>query len=69
MTEVVTEFPEFKNPKSGKSLMDRTILIANISSMPVAAMEAIINTRITIAEYFRDMSMMLQSWPIALLGE
>ncbi|MCL4383533.1 MAG: V-type ATP synthase subunit A [Candidatus Marsarchaeota archaeon] len=55
MTEVLTEFPELKDPKSGKPLMDRTILIANTSNMPVAAREASIYTGITIAEYFRDM--------------
>ncbi len=55
MTEVLTEFPELNDPKSGKPLMDRTILIANTSNMPVAAREASIYTGITIAEYFRDM--------------
>lgn len=55
MTEILTEFPELKDQKSGKPLMDRTILIANTSNMPVAAREASIYTGITIAEYFRDM--------------
>jgi V/A-type H+-transporting ATPase subunit A len=55
MTEVLTEFPELKDPKSGKPLMQRTLLIANTSNMPVAAREASIYTGITIAEYFRDM--------------
>ena len=55
MTEVLTEFPELKDPKTGKPLMERTILIANTSNMPVAAREASIYTGITIAEYFRDM--------------
>ncbi len=55
MTEVLTEFPELKDPKTQKPLMQRTILIANTSNMPVAAREASIYTGITIAEYFRDM--------------
>ncbi|MGC8651809.1 MAG: V-type ATP synthase subunit A [Candidatus Micrarchaeia archaeon] len=55
MTEVLTEFPELKDPKTGKSLMERTVLIANTSNMPVAAREASIYTGISIAEYFRDM--------------
>ncbi len=55
MTEVLVEFPQLKDPRSGKSLMNRTILIANTSDMPVAAREASIYTGITIAEYFRDM--------------
>lgn len=55
MTEVLVEFPELKDPRSGESLMNRTILIANTSDMPVAAREASIYTGITIAEYFRDM--------------
>lgn len=55
MTEVLTEFPELKDPKTGKPLMERTILIANTSNMPVAAREASVYTGITIAEYFRDM--------------
>ena len=55
MTEVLTEFPELQDPKSGKPLMERTILIANTSNMPVAAREASVYTGITIAEYFRDM--------------
>jgi len=55
MTDVLMEFPEIKDPKTGESLMKRTILIANTSNMPVAAREASIYTGITIAEYFRDM--------------
>lgn len=55
MTEVINEFPELVDPYTGKSIMDRTILIANTSDMPVAAREASIYTGITIAEYFRDM--------------
>ncbi len=55
MTEILTTFPELKDPKSGRPLMDRTILIANTSNMPVAAREASIYTGITIAEYYRDM--------------
>ena len=55
MTDVLMEFPELKDPKTGLSLMKRTILIANTSDMPVAAREASIYTGITIAEYFRDM--------------
>jgi V/A-type H+-transporting ATPase subunit A len=55
MTDVLNEFPELKDPKTGQSLMKRTVLIANTSNMPVAAREASIYTGITIAEYFRDM--------------
>ncbi|MFA4880614.1 MAG: V-type ATP synthase subunit A [Candidatus Doudnabacteria bacterium] len=55
MTDVLIEFPELKDPKSGRPLMERTILIANTSNMPVAAREASIYTGITIAEYYRDM--------------
>lgn len=55
MTDVLNEFPELKDPKTGQSLMQRTVLIANTSDMPVAAREASIYTGITIAEYFRDM--------------
>lgn len=55
MTDVMNEFPELIDPKTGESLMERTILIANTSNMPVAAREASIYTGITIAEYFRDM--------------
>ena len=55
MTDVMNEFPELTDPRTGKSIMDRTILIANTSNMPVAAREASIYTGITIAEYFRDM--------------
>ena len=55
MTDVLREFPELKDPKTGESLMKRTVLIANTSDMPVAAREASVYTGITIAEYFRDM--------------
>ena len=55
MTDVLNEFPELKDPKTGQSLMERTVLIANTSDMPVAAREASIYTGITIAEYYRDM--------------
>ena len=55
MTDVLMEFPELKDPRTGLSLMKRTVLIANTSDMPVAAREASIYTGITIAEYFRDM--------------
>lgn len=55
MTEVLEDFPELKDPKSGRPLMERTVLIANTSNMPVAARETSIYTGITIAEYYRDM--------------
>ncbi len=55
MTDVLNEFPEIHDPRTGKTLMERTVLIANTSDMPVAAREASIYTGITIAEYFRDM--------------
>ncbi len=55
MTEVLKEFPELIDPKSGKPLMNRTVLIANTSNMPVAAREASVYTGVTIAEYYRDM--------------
>lgn len=64
MTEVLTEFPELKDPKTGNSLMERTILIANTSNMPVAAREASVYTGITIAEYFRD-----QGYDVALMAD
>ncbi len=64
MTEVLTEFPELIDPNSGKPLMERTILIANTSNMPVAAREASIYTGITIAEYFRD-----QGYNVALMAD
>ena len=57
MTDVLNEFPELIDPKTGRSLMERTVLIANTSDMPVAAREASIYTGITIAEYFRDMGL------------
>ena len=55
MTEVLVEFPELKDPRSGRPLMERTVLVANTSNMPVAAREASIYTGVTIAEYYRDM--------------
>jgi V/A-type H+-transporting ATPase subunit A len=55
MTDVLTEFPQLKDPRSGEPLMRRSVLIANTSNMPVAAREASVYTGITIAEYFRDM--------------
>jgi len=55
MTEILTTFPELQDPRSGRPLMERTVLIANTSNMPVAAREASIYTGITIAEYYRDM--------------
>ena len=64
MTEVLEEFPHLKDPKTGKPLMERTILIANTSNMPVAAREASIYTGITIAEYFRD-----QGYDVALMAD
>lgn len=64
MTDVLNEFPELIDPKTGKSLMERTILIANTSDMPVAAREASIYTGITIAEYFRDMG-----YSVALMAD
>ena len=64
MTEVLTEFPELEDPKTGKPLMDRTVLIANTSNMPVAAREASVYTGITIAEYFRDMG-----YDVALMAD
>ena len=64
MTDVLNEFPELKDPKTGFSLMERTVLIANTSDMPVAAREASIYTGITIAEYFRDMG-----YSVALMAD
>ncbi len=64
MTDVLNEFPELLDPKTGKSLMERTVLIANTSDMPVAAREASIYTGITIAEYFRDMG-----YSVALMAD
>jgi V/A-type H+/Na+-transporting ATPase subunit A len=55
MTDVLTEFPRIQDPRTGKSLMERTILIANTSNMPVAAREVSIYTGVTLAEYYRDM--------------
>ena len=64
MTDVLNEFPELKDPKTGQLLMQRTVLIANTSDMPVAAREASIYTGITIAEYFRDMG-----YSVALMAD
>lgn len=64
MTDVLNEFPMIKDPKSGKTLMERTVLIANTSDMPVAAREASVYTGITIAEYFRDMG-----YSVALMAD
>nr|WP_199920100.1 ATP synthase subunit A [Thermococcus piezophilus] len=64
MTDVLEEFPKLKDPKTGKPLMERTVLIANTSNMPVAAREASIYTGITIAEYFRDMG-----YDVALMAD
>jgi V/A-type H+-transporting ATPase subunit A len=64
MTDVLVEFPELEDPKTGKPLMERTILIANTSNMPVAAREASIYTGITIAEYFRD-----QGYKVSLMAD
>ena len=63
MTDVLNEFPELKDPKTGESLMKRTVLIANTSNMPVAAREASIYTGITISEYFRDMGYSVKRGP------
>jgi len=64
MTEVLTEFPELEDPKTGRPLMERTVLIANTSNMPVAAREASVYTGITIAEYFRD-----QGYDVSLMAD
>ena len=64
MTEVLEDFPKLIDPNTGKALMDRTILIANTSNMPVAAREASIYTGVTMAEYFRDMG-----YHVALMGD
>ena len=64
MTEVLEEFPELKDPRNGRPLMERTILIANTSNMPVSAREASIYTGVTIAEYFRDMG-----YDVALMAD
>lgn len=64
MTDVLMEFPQLKDPRTGESLMQRTVLIANTSDMPVAAREASIYTGITIAEYFRDMG-----YSVALMAD
>ena len=64
MTDVLNEFPELKDPKTGQALMQRTVLIANTSDMPVDAREASIYTGITIAEYFRDMG-----YSVALMAD
>lgn len=64
MTDLLNEFPEINDPKTGRPLMERTVLIANTSNMPVAAREASVYTGITIAEYFRDMG-----YSVALLAD
>ncbi len=64
MTEVLTEFPELTDPRSGKPLMNRTVLIANTSNMPVAAREASVYTGVTIGEYYRDMG-----YSVALMAD
>ncbi|MBW3583409.1 MAG: ATP synthase subunit A [Euryarchaeota archaeon] len=64
MTEVLTEFPELEDPQSGNPLMDRTVLIANTSNMPVAAREASVYTGVTLAEYYRD-----QGYDVALMAD
>jgi len=64
MTDVLAEFPHLKDPKTGKSIMERTVLIANTSNMPVAAREASIYTGITLAEYYRDMG-----YDVALMAD
>ncbi len=64
MTDVLTEFPELKDPHSGEPLMKRTVLIANTSNMPVAAREASVYTGITLAEYYRDMG-----YKVALMAD
>src|SRR6266850_5836402 len=64
MTEVLTEFPELKDPRTGGPLMDRTVLIANTSNMPVAAREASVYTGMTIAEYYRD-----QGFDVSLMAD
>ena len=64
MTDVLAEFPELVDPRTGLPLIERTILIANTSNMPVAAREASIYTGITIAEYFRDMG-----YDVALMAD
>jgi V/A-type H+-transporting ATPase subunit A len=64
MTEVLTEFPLLQDPRTGAPLMDRTVLIANTSNMPVAAREASVYTGVTIAEYYRDMG-----WNVSLMAD
>ena len=64
MTEVLTEFPHLKDPKTGGPLMDKTVLIANTSNMPVAAREASVYTGITLAEYYRD-----QGYDVAMMAD
>src|SRR5690606_18482653 len=64
MTDVLMEFPHLKDPESGEPLMERTVLVANTSNMPVAAREASVFTGITIAEYFRDMG-----YSVALMAD
>ena len=64
MTEVLVEFPELIDPKSGRPLMERTMMIANVSNMPVAAREASIYTGVTMAEYYRD-----QGYDVVLVAD
>ena len=64
MTDVLMEFPELKDPRTGRSLMERTVLVANTSNMPVAAREASVFTGITLAEYYRD-----QGYDVALMAD
>src|SRR5574342_74258 len=64
MTEVLVEFPHLKDPASGEPLMERTVLVANTSNMPVAAREASVFTGIAIAEYYRDMG-----YSVALMAD
>ena len=68
MTDVLREFPELTDPRTGETLMKRTVLIANTSDMPVAAREASVYTGITIAEYFRDMGYALSLIHISSAG-
>ena len=64
MTDVLNEFPKLVDPRTGKSLMERTILIANTSNMPVSAREASVYTGVTLAEYYRD-----QGYHVAVMAD
>lgn len=64
MTDVLTEFPRLEDPRTGTSLMERTVLIANTSNMPVSAREASIYTGATLAEYYRD-----QGYHVAIMAD